>query len=98
MPKPLCKDRTLLNDYKRNNHACKHTDTPPGLLVELLELVELSGHHKTLGAQVVEDVAEKFAVPVDEVVLLQRVQHDWDAPIKHPGQFGLRKPAQKNLK
>lgn len=41
---------------------------------------------------VVEDVAEHFAIPVDEVVLLEGVQHDRDRAVEEPRQSALRIP------
>ena len=41
------------------------------------------------GADKVEDVAEHLPISVDEVVLLQAVQDDWDAAIEHLGQLRL---------
>lgn len=45
---------------------------------------------------VVEDVPEHLAVPVDEVVLLQGVQHDGDGTVKQARQLRVGEPARKN--
>ena len=54
--------------------------------VEVLKVVRQKGPpapHK------VEDVPEHLPVPVDEVVLLERVQHDGDPAAEHLGEAGV---------
>ena len=65
------------------------------LLVEQVELVELSRQQQLGGPQEVEDVAEHLAVTVDEVVLLQTVEDDRHAPVEHLAEAGLGVPADK---
>ena len=53
------------------------------LLVQLFEVGELFREHHSLAAQVVEDVAEHLAVAVDEVVLLEAVEHYGHVAVEH---------------
>ena len=46
-------------------------------------------------ADKVENVPEHVAVAIDEVVLLEAVQHDGDAAVEHFGEAGVAKTGQR---
>ena len=63
-----------------------------GLLHQTVDLAEVVRHADLAAAHEVEDVPEHLAVAVDEVVLLQRVQHYGHLAVEQLGQPRLRKP------
>jgi len=66
-----------------------------GLLEEKFEVVEVVLEEKFRVSHEVEDVSEHGSVTVDEVVLLQTVQHDGDAAVEEFRQSRLWVPENK---
>lgn len=60
-----------------------------GLMQKQVQVREVSGQQQLLIAQKVENMPEHAAIAVDEVVLLQRVQHYWNSAVEHLGQARL---------
>jgi hypothetical protein len=67
----------------------------PGLFQEQVQVGEVVRDEETRVPHEVQDVAEHAAVAVDEVVLLQGVQHDGDAAVEQLGQTRLRVPGTR---
>ena len=64
------------------------------LVVQQIDLVKTLRQHHTWRPDVVEHVTEHLTVAIDEVVLLQTVQDDRDAPVEQFSQLWFRKPAK----
>ena len=58
-------------------------------------MLEVVRQDRPAGPHEIENVPEHSAIPVNEVVLLEGVEHDGDPAAEHPGQSGLRKPAAR---
>ena len=56
------------------------------LLQEKLQVLEVVRQDWPAGPHEIEDVPEHSAIPVNEVVLLEGVEHDGDPAAEHPRQ------------
>lgn len=66
------------------------------LMQQQLHVWEVGRQQQLLVAKEVQNVTEHAAVTVDEVVLLQSVQHDWNRPVEHLTQPRLRVAADES--
>ena len=60
------------------------------LFQEELPVFEAIGEEETARPHEGKDVAEHFAIPVNEVMLFEGVQDDGNAAVKHLSEPGLR--------
>lgn len=70
------------SESRQNPRRSRSEDAADGPAHALWRYLEVFGQEQFAGAQEAEDVAEDVAVAVDEVVLLQTVQHDGLGAVK----------------